>query len=233
MSESHIDKGAKWSPEIAAQLEQAQIGIICLTQDNLTDSWINFEAGALSKLKDSRVCTFLLDLSPAQVPFPLAQFQHTHYDKEDIQRLLDSINKKLPEPLSSEQLTIGFEMWWKKLDEQLTKIPKASPATSQPTRKPEDMLEELITSVRTLSRGQSTVLEQLREILGENPMLTKSFIDTAGAGAASGRATTRTFGFRENRNPLMERNVALYDTADGGISHPISPPPGKEGEEAK
>ena len=44
-----IEKGAKWSSEIAKELESANIGIICLTRDNTEKPWILFEAGALSK----------------------------------------------------------------------------------------------------------------------------------------------------------------------------------------
>src|SRR5947209_7773018 len=79
-----IEKGQRWSSEIATQLEQAQVGIICLTQDNLNSRWLHFEAGALSKTPKSYVCTFLLDIEPTDFDGPLTQFQHTRAQKEDI-----------------------------------------------------------------------------------------------------------------------------------------------------
>jgi hypothetical protein len=59
-----IDKGARWAPEIAENLEASGVGIVCLTSDNLTEPWILFEAGALSKIRhERRVWTFLLESS--------------------------------------------------------------------------------------------------------------------------------------------------------------------------
>jgi hypothetical protein len=48
---SGIDKGARWQSEIANRLEDARVGIVCLTASNLSEPWILFEAGALSKTK--------------------------------------------------------------------------------------------------------------------------------------------------------------------------------------
>src|SRR6266700_7074493 len=76
-----IEKGARWSPEIAERLEHSNVGIFCLTRDNLAAPWILFEAGAISKKKGAHVCTFLLDLQAADVEPPLGQFQHTSRDK--------------------------------------------------------------------------------------------------------------------------------------------------------
>src|SRR5260370_28578273 len=47
MSESDIDRGARWSEEIVAQLEVARVGIICITPDNVSSPSLHFEAGAL------------------------------------------------------------------------------------------------------------------------------------------------------------------------------------------
>ena len=49
MSESDIDKGARGVEEIGKALSDIEIGIVCLTPENLDSRWILFEAGALSK----------------------------------------------------------------------------------------------------------------------------------------------------------------------------------------
>ena len=49
MSATDIVPGARWSIEIASQLDTANVGIICLTPENIDAPWIMFEAGALSK----------------------------------------------------------------------------------------------------------------------------------------------------------------------------------------
>ena len=62
VSSEDIDKGARWSTDIAKELEAAHYGIICITKENVATPWINFEAGALSKSLDkSNVTPFLLD----------------------------------------------------------------------------------------------------------------------------------------------------------------------------
>src|SRR5262245_43236095 len=78
MSETDIEKGTRWVSEISGVLAEAAVGIICVTPENIHSPWLAFEAGALSKaLSASRVCTYLFDLSPANLPFPLAMFQAT------------------------------------------------------------------------------------------------------------------------------------------------------------
>jgi hypothetical protein len=49
MSEMDIGKGALGVKVIADQLQSSRFGIICLTADNLSRPWINYEAGALAK----------------------------------------------------------------------------------------------------------------------------------------------------------------------------------------
>ncbi len=46
---SDIEKGARWGSDILTELDSSDIGIICLTKENLEKPWILFESGALSK----------------------------------------------------------------------------------------------------------------------------------------------------------------------------------------
>src|SRR6187549_4103004 len=63
-SRTGTPKGARWYDEIGAALEKCEIGIICLTRENMREPWINFEAGALSKrVGSARVCPLLINLS--------------------------------------------------------------------------------------------------------------------------------------------------------------------------
>jgi len=90
-----IEKGAKWSSEIDAALEGTNVGIVCLTPDNLASPWIYFEAGALSKTEDALVWTFLHGLTPSDVPPPLGKFQHTVAQRDDTLSLIKTINRCL------------------------------------------------------------------------------------------------------------------------------------------
>jgi len=52
----HIDKGAAWFASILDELQQAKVGIVCLTSENLRSPWMHFEAGALARgLASSRI----------------------------------------------------------------------------------------------------------------------------------------------------------------------------------
>lgn len=48
MSESDIHPGRRWSHTLASQLEESNVGIVCLTKENINNLWLMFEAGALA-----------------------------------------------------------------------------------------------------------------------------------------------------------------------------------------
>jgi hypothetical protein len=92
MSSHDIRKESRGNVVISENLEQAKVGVICLTPENLDARWILFEAGALSKLSSAYVCTYLLELSPSDVEPPLGQFQHTVATKDDT-KALEGVSK--------------------------------------------------------------------------------------------------------------------------------------------
>lgn len=99
VSSEDIDKGARWTSDIASQLEDSSFGIIFVTKENMDAPWVNFEAGALSKsVEQARVCPFLFDLKRTDIKeSPLLQFQLTNNTKKDIEKLILTINNNLPE----------------------------------------------------------------------------------------------------------------------------------------
>ena len=121
MSVADEEKGSRWESEISARLDEADVGIVCLTPENLSSPWLLFEAGALSKkLSKSRVCTYLLDLTPAEVPPPLGMFQYTVFARDDTRKLLDSINNVQAHPIGKDILDMSFGALWPRLEEELT-----------------------------------------------------------------------------------------------------------------
>ncbi len=67
--------GYRLLTKIAEALEKIQVGIICLTPENLAAEWIHYETGALSSKTSAHVCTYLLgDLRTGEVPPPLGEF---------------------------------------------------------------------------------------------------------------------------------------------------------------
>jgi hypothetical protein len=149
LSSEDIDKGARWSADVAGRLEAAKAGIICLTPANLHSDWILFEAGAISKtIQNTLVCPLLIDLEPTDVKGPLAQFQATRIEKGDVLKLLKTLNVGLGEDALAEgHIDEVFEVWWPKLDSQF----KALPAEDREVRVPRsdrDVLEEILGFVR-------------------------------------------------------------------------------------
>jgi hypothetical protein len=155
LSVADIEKGARWRDEVASRLKNSDMGIICLTPGNLQSAWLLFEAGALSKAMDTaRVCPLLIDLEPADVSGPLAQFQATRATKNEVRALVRTINSSLPVDArrGEAELEEAFDVWWPKLDEQLKLLPiETSPP--QPKRPEREILEEILELVRDQNRG--------------------------------------------------------------------------------
>ncbi|SRR5713101_541489 len=161
LSSADIDKGSRWSAELATALATAKAGIICLTPNNLTAPYILFEAGALSKTVEKPfVCTLLIGMEPSDVSGPLAQFQATRPTKEDILQLIKTLNKALKEPaVGDSQVESAFELCWPKLKEKLENLPADGPP-GRPSRSDRELLEELVDSVRSASAQNSDLLKQ-------------------------------------------------------------------------
>lgn len=148
-SPDDIEKGARWSIDIATELNSSQTGIICLTRDNLHSDWILFEAGALSKTIDkTHVCPILFGISNIDVSGPLKQFQTTSFNKQDFMKLISLINSKLNEhKLAPKILERSFEMCWPEFEEKINTILKESESGAKgdlPIRSDRDLLEEIL-----------------------------------------------------------------------------------------
>lgn len=145
-----MHKGTRWSADVAAKLQDCRCGLICLTPDNLHADWILFEAGALSKtLSSTYVCPVLLDLKPSDVPpGPLSQFQMTELNRDDMMRLLQTINSALgTDALGHPHLESAFEVWWPKFQERLSGV-AAHRELQRHKRSDRDLLEEILGLVR-------------------------------------------------------------------------------------
>lgn len=153
---TEIEKGKRWTQEIADQLEKSNIGIFCLNRDNLNSRWLLFEAGAMSKgIVVSRVCTFLLDLSHSDVTSPLADFMHTTFDKEDFLKLLQTLNKSCNRSLADDVLHNSFETYWPKFETELKPIVTESTSFDerQERRPDSDILSEVLEIVRRIDNS--------------------------------------------------------------------------------
>ncbi|NUN61592.1 MAG: TIR domain-containing protein [Burkholderiaceae bacterium] len=156
LSSQAIEKGARWFEEIGETLSSTDFGIICLTQTNIAAPWILFEAGALSKsLGQARVCPLLIDLKNSDLQGPLSQFNTAGISREEIFRLMQSINARFPDDKrrSEIQLTEAFDVWWPRLEARLAEAVSQSAAqeASQP-KAPKRPIEDILDEILELSR---------------------------------------------------------------------------------
>lgn len=170
-----IEKGMRWTKEISGELGASHLGIICLTKENQHSPWILFEAGALSKnIEKSKVCPILFNFDTAELKGPLASFQATKFNKEDIKKLLESINNSCDESkLEQKSLDETFELWWPKLEEKIKEILAQEKGAAKPQKRTDrDILEEILEITRSnanlvLSEQRSASLITIEELVSQ------------------------------------------------------------------
>ena len=101
---------------------------------------------------------------------PLAQFQNTNAQKEDVRKLIHTVNnargvEKLPES----EINETFDVWWPMLEKRLDSIPEYQ-QPQQPRRSEREILEEILEVVRAQSRASrnaelASTLEQAEYLL--------------------------------------------------------------------
>ena len=166
-----IEKGARWSDEIANELSSSQLGIICLTLENQNSPWILFEAGALSKnIEESKVYPILFNFDTTDLSGPLASFQATKFNKEDIKMLLESINNSCNETkIEQKNLDETFEMWWPKLEEKIKDILTKEKTSTKPKKRTDrELLEEILDLTRSNSKSIFPEQRRVSRITLEN-----------------------------------------------------------------
>lgn len=161
VSSEDIEKGARWNTDIAQELKESSFGLICVTKDNLSAPWLNFEAGALSKsIDNSYVAPLLFDVKPSELKgSPISQFQATSFNVEDVKRLVETLNMAAGNCLSATRLDKAFELCYPDLEKSLnelraTTIEEDEEGLQEATTQNLDpnILEELLETVRNTQR---------------------------------------------------------------------------------
>jgi len=148
VSSQNLQAGDLWFEEIAKVLNKSGLGIVCLTKGNLSAPWLYFEAGALRSVFGlGRVCPLILDgdLSAADIPSPLSQFQSRFATRHDVLKLVQDIKKfitakKTKDQLNDAQLAANFAVWWPKFEQTLDEMRRLPPEPPSPMEK---LLEEI------------------------------------------------------------------------------------------
>jgi hypothetical protein len=157
---SDIEKGTRWSSDIAGELDDSMAGIFCVTRENLTSQWLMFEAGAISKkVEQSLVCPILIGLDNSDINGPLTQFQTTLFEKTDFKRLVSDLNKANKSNVLEESILHKvFDQFWPELEQKVKRIIDSD--SSQSTgmgdlRSDRELLEEILELSRALAIQKS------------------------------------------------------------------------------
>ena len=108
-------------------LRQADLVVLCLTPENVTKTWINYEAGVVfgKTDKEAKVCPYLIETDPnfsrSKLPTPLAHFEGVMADKSGTRKLVGDINEATESPLSVEALNVVFNKKWLRLKRVIDK----------------------------------------------------------------------------------------------------------------
>lgn len=178
-SPDDVAKGARWSSEIAKELDASRVGLLVITPGNQEAPWLLFEAGALAKnLDQSKVCPLLFgSMEPTDVKGPLVQFQAAQFSKEEIKRVMKMINGELADAaLAPDVLDSVLEMWWPQLQQQVAKELEADGRVDGEARRSErDLLEEVLALTRRLATER-----EHRGTFGHHPVWDDLFMRIAG-----------------------------------------------------
>ena len=163
LSSLDISAGRRGVREIINELSETNFGIICITPENQNSTWINFEAGALSKqIEDGYVVPFLIGMKTADHISPLSQFQAVIGDsKDDVQKLLLDINESSNGlAISRERLERAFKRSWPEFESRMKNISSISSwdnLSNTVQRSEADMTEEILLISRQLDHRMAEI----------------------------------------------------------------------------
>jgi len=169
MSSHDIARGENWNNAINGELNDAEIGILFITSENINSNWLNFEAGALFSWKNENgqqgtvmpVMINSQDITSVLSSSPLKQFQGTKsLSQEDVKSIFDSINKQAgSNSLADATFQSTFDQWWPKINQEINQVLKSSSkkVESQKTDPKKDLwsTQDRAVIVRTLSHVEA------------------------------------------------------------------------------
>lgn len=159
-SDKDIESGSFWDEAIRTNLKNVRFAIVCCTPENVTASWLNYEAGALAERLEGRTAPLLLGAKPEALKVtPLSRLHAQEADQAGVLHVLRSLNANLVQPLDDALLADEFADKWPKLEEKLKAIP--APAIKVDERSERDMLEEVVGLCRQI--GQDVAKPTLQD----------------------------------------------------------------------
>ena len=147
ISTHDIDPGERWETRVSEELEKSNHAVLCITRDNQTAPWLNYEAGALGKLVGtSKVIPYTLGFPPNELRSgPLTRFQGVQNDELGTWNLMKSLNQASSSPGDDRFLREDFDVWFPMLQKKMTELLAENPA-ARAASAPDD--RELLLEIR-------------------------------------------------------------------------------------
>ena len=161
VSQSDIEAGEHWTTKIRQELENSDVGIICITRDNANASWLLFESGALSNsTREGRIIPILLDIEPSELTGPLTLYQAKKFRSLDFLDILISINRHSEQPVPDQILKTLFDALTSKFEETIDKIQNSQQheLPNQPQRTPLNMPTKSLRPLKSIVRELTAAL---------------------------------------------------------------------------
>lgn len=160
-----MEKGAAWRSKLLREINKSDFGLICLTEENLHSDWLHFEAGALFReLREPSVSPVLFRVRGSNLNDPLATFQYTKFERDDMLSLVKTINGQLDQEdqLKEGILNDSFGKYWDDLEEKIEQIYEETPPEDTGVEKDDsEIIREILENTRTISRN---ILESRQEV---------------------------------------------------------------------
>lgn len=164
-SSEDIEKGENWQIKISGELQDTNYGIVCLTPENIDAPWIHFEAGALSKMLDSRVMVLAININFSDIKGPLKAFQATKFEQDDLYKLLKAINTTQEKPLSEEKLRNSFDAFWPQFKSKIEEIKNDSANEVEDKKASKVNVSGTVDEILQLVRSQNALINSPEKLL--------------------------------------------------------------------
>lgn len=172
LSTLDMPPGGLWPLQLANKLQKTRAGILCVTKDNTSSSWLNFEAGALSRsVETALVVPYAIDLDPSSIPTPIGHFQGVAATRRDTLRMVSRLFEALGADYDWKSNI--FDAFWPMMNRFITAantiVPLDAEAVETDLKKIEDTavaqrttdLKEVRISPTRLRAGDTLQLEYL------------------------------------------------------------------------
>lgn len=170
VSQEDIASGEGWLNRLSSELKESEIGLVCLTPENLTSLWVHYEAGAVWKslgTEANKVCPVLFNVAKRDVTGPLSQFQMRDLRSQaEVAQLLGTLfleSGQLTQANASEAIA---GVWFPDLEQRLNGIvPPVEGAGISGGREDREVLDEILEMVRGLTRSSAAPSPSPKRIL--------------------------------------------------------------------